>query len=70
MLAEITASVALLVQIATLIGVVIGFFAIREVHVTMNSRLDQLLASEGTRMRAEGRAEGVTEGRAMGPEMC
>jgi hypothetical protein len=46
------------VKVATLVGIVVGLFRIKELHLTMNSRLDQLLESEGSRQRAEGVAEG------------
>ena len=51
----------LAIQIATLAAILLNLRRVRELHVTMNSRLDRLLASEGELRRAEGRAEGRAE---------
>lgn len=37
--------------------------AIREVHLSLNSRLDQLVESKSAAARMEGHAAGVTEGK-------
>lgn len=37
--------------------------AIEEVHITVNSRLTQLLNATGAAARSEGKAEGMAEGR-------
>jgi hypothetical protein len=51
----------LAIKIATLVGVIAGILATRRIHIMINSRLSQLLVSEGGRQRAEGREEGRAE---------
>ncbi len=51
---------------SVMVGVIISFInrnKIRELHVTLNSRLDQLLAATAAQARSEGHAEGLEEGR-------
>jgi hypothetical protein len=50
-------------SIGGLVLAVINRRAITEVHLTMNSRLDQLLKSSSKSAHAEGRLEGFEAGR-------
>lgn len=54
----------LITSILTFLGPTIASllaFAIRDIHKSVNSRLDQLVASTGREQRAEGIAQGVAQ---------
>jgi hypothetical protein len=52
---------ALAIQAVILLTAIVGFLRslskIRELHISLNSRLDQLLAATAAKSHAEGRAE-------------
>lgn len=60
--------VAMIVAIPPTLGALLAYFqsrkntkALDEVHITLNSRLTQLLEQTGKAARAEGKAEGKKE---------
>jgi hypothetical protein len=62
----VTTITSLISALAALCAVAISFrnsLKIKEVHVSINSRMDQLLAARGIAERAEGTAAGLEQGR-------
>ena len=65
---NIDAIVILLTQVVILVTALFGFLhafsKVKELHISLNSRLDQLLKAVAATSHAEGLAEGLSEGRA------
>lgn len=67
MVIENLSGISSLISALAAIGAVIMSFRnslkIKEVHISINSRMDQMLAMQGVASKAEGNAEGLAQGR-------
>lgn len=58
---ENAAAIAAIIGIGVSFQGFLGTLMLRDNHLAMNSRLDQLIEAKGRASRAEGHAEGITE---------
>lgn len=67
MLIENLNGIASLISALAAIGAVLMSFRnslkIKEIHISVNSRMDQILAMQAVASKAEGNAEGLAQGR-------